>query len=55
MTDIHEPYQADLVKEVCDIIQIPAFLCRQTDLLTAAAKTGKRLNIKRHNFLHHGI
>ncbi len=51
VTDIHEPYQADLVKEVCDIIQIPAFLCRQTDLLTAAAKTGKRLNIKKAQFL----
>ena len=50
-TDIHEPWQADLVAEVCDIIQIPAFLCRQTDLLVAAAKTGKCINIKKAQFL----
>jgi 2-dehydro-3-deoxyphosphooctonate aldolase (KDO 8-P synthase) len=51
ITDIHEPYQADLVKNVCDIIQIPAFLCRQTDLLVAAAKTGKIINVKKGQFL----
>lgn len=50
-TDIHEPWQADMVKDVCDIIQIPAFLCRQTDLLVAAAKTGKKINIKKAQFL----
>ena len=49
-TDIHEPWQADKVAEVCDIIQIPAFLCRQTDLLVAAAKTGKTINIKKAQF-----
>ncbi|WP_052169726.1 3-deoxy-8-phosphooctulonate synthase [Pseudobutyrivibrio ruminis] len=51
VTDIHEPYQAALAAEVCDILQIPAFLCRQTDLLVAAAKTGKLLNIKKAQFL----
>ncbi len=51
VTDIHEPYQASMVKEVCDIIQIPAFLCRQTDLLLAAAKTGKMINVKKAQFL----
>lgn len=50
-TDIHEPWQATLAAEVCDIIQIPAFLCRQTDLLVAAAKTGKCINIKKAQFL----
>ena len=50
-TDIHEPWQADKVAEVADIIQIPAFLCRQTDLLVAAAKTGKIINIKKAQFL----
>jgi 2-dehydro-3-deoxyphosphooctonate aldolase (KDO 8-P synthase) len=51
ITDIHEPYQADMVKDVCDIIQIPAFLCRQTDLLVAAAKTGKIINVKKGQFI----
>lgn len=51
VTDIHEPYQAQPVAEVADIIQIPAFLCRQTDLLVAAAKTGKCVNIKKAQFL----
>lgn len=51
VTDIHESYQADIVKDVCDIIQIPAFLCRQTDLLIAAARTGRTLNIKKAQFL----
>lgn len=50
-TDIHEPWQAEKVAEVADIIQIPAFLCRQTDLLLAAAKTGKIINIKKAQFL----
>lgn len=50
-TDIHEQYQAESVAQVADIIQIPAFLCRQTDLLTAAAKTGKWVNIKKAQFL----
>lgn len=50
-TDIHEPWQAKTVAEVADILQIPAFLCRQTDLLVAAAKTGKCINIKKAQFL----
>jgi len=50
-TDIHEPYQAPPVAEVADILQIPAFLCRQTDLLVAAAKTGKEINVKKAQFL----
>ncbi len=50
-TDIHESCQASPVAEVVDIIQIPAFLCRQTDLLVAAAKTGKTVNIKKAQFL----
>ena len=51
LTDIHESYQASPVGEVVDVIQIPAFLCRQTDLLVAAAKTGKTVNIKKAQFL----
>ncbi len=51
VTDVHESWQAEAVKDVCDIIQIPAFLCRQTDLLTAAAKTGKIVNVKKAQFL----
>jgi len=51
LTDIHESYQASPVGEVVDAIQIPAFLCRQTDLLVAAAKTGKIVNIKKAQFL----
>ena len=51
LTDIHESYQAKPVGEVCDVIQIPAFLCRQTDLLIAAAKTGRMVNIKKAQFL----
>ncbi len=51
LTDIHEAYQAQPVGEVVDVIQIPAFLCRQTDLLVAAAKTGKTVNIKKAQFL----
>ena len=51
LTDIHEAWQAQPVGEVCDVLQIPAFLCRQTDLLVAAAKTGKTVNIKKAQFL----
>ncbi len=51
ITDIHESWQASIVAEVVDVIQIPAFLCRQTDLLVAAAKTGKVVNIKKAQFL----
>ena len=51
LTDIHESYQAAPAGEVVDVIQIPAFLCRQTDLLVAAAKTGKIINIKKAQFL----
>lgn len=50
-TDIHESYQAEAAGEICDILQIPAFLCRQTDLLVSAAKTGKIVNIKKAQFL----
>ncbi len=50
-TDIHESYQADPVAEVVDLIQIPAFLCRQTDLLLSAAKTGKPVNVKKGQFM----
>lgn len=50
-TDIHESWQAEPVGKVADIVQIPAFLCRQTDLLVAAAKTGKTINIKKAQFL----
>lgn len=51
LTDIHESYQAEAVGQVVDVLQIPAFLCRQTDLLVAAAKTGKIVNIKKAQFL----
>ena len=51
LTDIHEPWQAKPVAEVVDVIQIPAFLCRQTDLLVAAAHTHKTINIKKAQFL----
>ena len=50
-TDIHEPSQAAIAAQVVDILQIPAFLCRQTDLLVAAANTGKIVNIKKAQFL----
>lgn len=50
-TDIHEPYQAKVAAEVVDVLQIPAFLCRQTDLLVAAAQTGKIVNVKKAQFL----
>ena len=51
LTDIHESYQADPVGEVVDVIQIPAFLCRQTDLRVSAAKPGRIINIKKAQFL----
>jgi 2-dehydro-3-deoxyphosphooctonate aldolase (KDO 8-P synthase) len=51
LTDIHEPAQAAAAAEVADILQIPAFLCRQTDLLVAAARTGRAVNVKKAQFL----
>ena len=51
LTDVHETHQCKIVGEIVDIIQIPAFLCRQTDLLTAAAKTKKVVNVKKGQFL----
>jgi 2-dehydro-3-deoxyphosphooctonate aldolase (KDO 8-P synthase) len=51
LTDIHEPWQADRAAEVADILQVPAFLCRQTDLLVAAARTGRVVNVKKGQFL----
>ena len=51
ITDVHESAQCPAVGEVCDALQIPAFLCRQTDLLVAAAKTGKAVNVKKGQFL----
>jgi 2-dehydro-3-deoxyphosphooctonate aldolase (KDO 8-P synthase) len=55
LTDIHLPQQAAVVAEIVDIIQIPAFLCRQTDLLAAAAKTGKCVNVKKGQFISPGM
>jgi len=51
VTDIHLPDQCEIVAHTCDVLQIPAFLCRQTDLLFAAAKTGKVVNVKKGQFL----
>jgi 2-dehydro-3-deoxyphosphooctonate aldolase (KDO 8-P synthase) len=51
LTDIHSPEQAAIAAEVCDVLQIPAFLCRQTDLLMAAAQTGRTVNVKKGQFL----
>jgi 2-dehydro-3-deoxyphosphooctonate aldolase (KDO 8-P synthase) len=51
LTDVHEPDQCARVAEVVDVLQIPAFLCRQTDLLAAAAKTGRAINVKKGQFL----
>lgn len=51
ITDVHEPYQCTPVAEVCDVIQLPAFLARQTDLVVAMAKTGNVINIKKPQFL----
>jgi 2-dehydro-3-deoxyphosphooctonate aldolase (KDO 8-P synthase) len=54
VTDIHEPGQAAAVAQIADMIQIPAFLCRQTDLLVAAGRTGKPVNVKKGQWLHAG-
>jgi 2-dehydro-3-deoxyphosphooctonate aldolase (KDO 8-P synthase) len=51
LTDVHESWQCAPVAEVCDVLQIPAFLCRQTDLLAAAARTGRAVNVKKGQFL----
>jgi len=51
LTDVHESYQTEAVAEVVDVLQIPAFLCRQTDLLLAAAATGRAVNVKKGQFL----
>ncbi len=51
ITDVHEPWQAEKAAEVVDMLQIPAFLCRQTDLLVASARTGKAVNVKKGQFL----
>ncbi|CAN5325428.1 3-deoxy-8-phosphooctulonate synthase [soil metagenome] len=51
ITDVHEPWQVEPVAEVADMLQIPAFLCRQTDLLVAAARSGKAVNVKKGQFL----
>jgi 2-dehydro-3-deoxyphosphooctonate aldolase (KDO 8-P synthase) len=51
LTDVHEPSQCEAVAEVVDVLQIPAFLCRQTDLLLAAGRTGRAVNIKKGQFL----
>lgn len=51
LTDIHEPHQAATVAQVADVLQIPAFLCRQTDLLLAAARTGRTVNVKKGQFM----
>src|SRR6185436_4337275 len=51
LSDIHEPWQAEPAAEVLDILQIPAFLCRQTDLIAAAARTGKAVGVKKGQFL----
>jgi 2-dehydro-3-deoxyphosphooctonate aldolase (KDO 8-P synthase) len=51
LTDVHEPAQCAIVAEAVDVLQIPAFLCRQTDLLIAAAKTGRAINVKKGQFL----
>lgn len=51
VTDIHEPHEAAMAAEYVDVLQIPAFLCRQTNLLVAAAKTGKHVNVKKGQFL----
>ena len=54
LTDVHEPWQCARVAEVVDVLQIPAFLCRQTDLLIAAAETGRAVNVKKGQFLAPG-
>lgn len=54
LTDVHESYQCKPVAQVCDVLQIPAFLCRQTDLVVAAAETGRAVNIKKGQFMAPG-
>lgn len=54
LTDVHETHQVEPVAQVCDVLQIPAFLCRQTDLVTAAAQTGRIVNIKKGQFMAPG-
>ena len=51
LTDVHEPEQCEAAADVCEVLQIPAFLCRQTDLVVAAARTGRALNIKKGQFM----
>ena len=51
LTDIHEPFQCPIAAEVIDVLQIPAFLCRQTDLVVAAGKTGRVINVKKGQFM----
>jgi len=51
LTDVHSPEECEMAAEICDILQIPAFLCRQTDLLEAAAKTGRIVNVKKGQFV----
>ncbi|MBE2893677.1 3-deoxy-8-phosphooctulonate synthase [Spirabiliibacterium falconis] len=51
ITDVHEPWQCEIVSETCDVLQLPAFLARQTDLVVAMAKTGRTINIKKPQFL----
>jgi 2-dehydro-3-deoxyphosphooctonate aldolase (KDO 8-P synthase) len=51
LTDVHEPGQCAAAAEVCDVLQIPAFLCRQTDLVVAAARTGRAVNVKKGQFM----
>jgi 2-dehydro-3-deoxyphosphooctonate aldolase (KDO 8-P synthase) len=51
LTDVHEPHQCQPAAEVCDVLQIPAFLCRQTDLVVAAAQTGRAVNVKKGQFM----
>lgn len=51
LTDVHEPWQAEVVAEVVDVLQIPAFLCRQTDLLVAAGATGRSVNVKKGQWM----
>jgi hypothetical protein len=55
LTDVHEPGHCEIVAEAVDVLQIPAFLCRQTDLLVAAGKTGRAVNIKKGSLLRPGI
>jgi 2-dehydro-3-deoxyphosphooctonate aldolase (KDO 8-P synthase) len=51
LTDVHEPWQCEPAAEACDVLQIPAFLCRQTDLIVAAARTGRAVNLKKGQFM----